>query len=298
MAITITPEIKERVYEAMMLRRRNFDGTNGQFARMYGLSGAVFTRIHNGEREGVLSPLKWLLLAQEFDVLFDSRKWKTAKTDVFRTIEEEILFCKINSKARIFVDDCGIGKTYSAKYIARTLKNCFYIDCSQAKTKTQLIRLIAKSVGIEFKGRYYDVKTSLKIHLKSMNKPILIIDEAGDLEYQAFLELKEFWNATEGLVGWYMMGADGLRAKIERGISNRTVGYAEIFSRFSEKFTRIVPIDQRERSNFYKKLISDVLEANNCPSEQMNRIISRCLINDNNGGIGGLRRAESLLILS
>lgn len=298
MEVIVTPEYKEEVYEAMMAQRRNFDGSNGQFAKIHGLSASTFTKIHLGEREGVLSPIKWILLGQDFGISLENRKWNTAKTEVFKIIEEDILFCKAYAKAKICVDDCGIGKTYSAKYIARTVKNCFYVDCSQAKTKTQFIRLMAKSVGIDFKGRYYDVKTSLKIHLKTMNKPLLIIDEAGDLEYQAFLELKEFWNATEGFVGWYMMGADGLRAKIERGINNRTVGYAEIFSRFSDKFTRIVPIDQRERSNFYKRLISDVLTANNCPSEQMNLIIKRCLINDNSGDIGGLRRAESLLILS
>lgn len=294
----ITPEYKEEVYKAMMVQRQNFGGTNGQFAKMHGLSGSIFTRIHNGERDSVLSSSKWRLLAQEFGVSLESRKWITAKTEVLRIIEEEILFCKINSKARICVDECGIGKTYSAKYIAKTVKNCFYVDCSQAKTKTQFIRLLAKSVGTDFKGRYYDVKTSLKIHLNTMNKPVLIIDEAGDLEYQAFLELKEFWNATEGHVGWYMMGADGLRAKIERGIYNRTVGYAEIFSRFSEKFTTIVPRDRQERNLFYKRLITDVLSANNCNPDQINTIAKRCLSNDLGGQTGGLRRAESLLILS
>ncbi len=298
MAITITPEIKDKVYEAMLERRKDYYGTNGQFAKMYGLSGSVFTRIHNGEREGILSPTKWLLLAQEFGVLIESRKWNIAKTDVFRVIEEEILFCKAHSKARICVDECGIGKTFTAKYLERTVRNCFYVDASQAKTRTQFIRLMAKCIGADFKGRYYDVKTSLKIHLKTMPQPVVIIDEAGDLEYQAFLELKELWNATEGFVGWYLMGADGLRAKIERGITNRTVGYAEIFSRFSEKYTRIVPNDQRERISFYKKLITDVLSANNCPAEEMNRIVKRCLTNDRGNDIGGLRRAESLLILS
>ncbi len=298
MEITVTPEYKEEVYEAMMAQRRNFDGSNGQFAKIHGISASTFAKIHLGEREGVLSPIKWILLGHDFGISFENKKWNTAKTEVFKIIEEDILFCKAYAKAKICVDDCGIGKTYTAKYLSRTVKNCFYVDASQSKTKTQFIRLMAKSIGADFKGRYFDVKTTLKIHLKTMIQPIFIIDEAGDLEYEAFLELKELWNATEGFVGWYMMGADGLRAKIERGIYNRTVGYAEIFSRFSEKFTTIVPNNRQERNLFYKKLIHDVLEANNCPRDQMNLIIKRCLINDNSGNVGGLRRAESLLILS
>ncbi len=43
--------------------------------------------------------------------------------------------------------------------------------------------------------------------------PLVVLDEAGDLQYEAFLELKALWNATEMCCGWYMMGADGLRRR-------------------------------------------------------------------------------------
>lgn len=296
--ITITAETKEEIYLALYNRRKLFDGSTGHFAKMWGLSNNVWNRMHNGEREGLLTDSKWILLAQELDVPIDSRTWKLAKTDVFNVIEEEILWCKAYSKARICVDECGIGKTFTARYLSRTIKNCFYIDSSQAKTVRQFIKLFAKQVGADQQGTFYEIKSSIKAVIKSMPKPIIIVDEAGDLEYKAFLELKELWNATEGYAGWYMMGADGLRAKIERGINNQTVGYAEIFSRFSEKFTTIVPRDRQMRNLFYKKLISDVLSANNCPTEEISKITKRCLSNDSGGYIGGLRRVESLMILS
>ncbi len=74
------------------------------------------------------------------------------------------------------------------------------------------------------------------------NDGLIIIDEAGDLDYPAFLELKAFWNATEGSCGWFMIGADGLRTKIESGIHSRRVGFREIFSRFSESYASVVPV--------------------------------------------------------
>lgn len=296
--ITITAETKEEIYLALYNRRKLFDGSNGHFAKMWGLSNNVWSRMHNGEREGLITDSKWILLAQELDVPIDTRAWKLAKTDVFNVIEEEILWCKAYSKARICVDECGIGKTFTARYLSRSVKNCFYIDSSQAKTVRQFIKLLAKQIGADQQGSYYEIKSSIKAVIKSMTKPIIIVDEAGDLEYKAFLELKELWNATENYCGWYMMGADGLRAKIERGINNQTVGYAEIFSRFSEKFTTIVPRDRQMRNLFYKKLISDVLSANNCPASEIATITKRCLSNDSGGYIGGLRRAESLMILS
>ncbi|HAZ00681.1 MAG: hypothetical protein A2W90_14485 [Bacteroidetes bacterium GWF2_42_66] len=297
MAITLTNEFRETVASRLIEQRMNFDGSNAQFSRMHGMSAAIFTRLFNGERDNLLSPTKWLIIGQNLGITLDEREWATARTDVFDIIEEDIIFCKTFSKARICVDDCGIGKTYTARYLSRTLKNCFYVDASQGKTKMQFIKLLAKTVGADALGRFSDVKTRIKFHLQSLTRPILIIDEAGDLEYNAFLELKELWNATEGYCGWYMIGADGLRAKIERGISGKKVGYAEIFSRYSEKFTTIVPKDRVQRNQFYRKLITDTLNANNCPPDKIRKIVNQCLANDN-VFIGGLRRAESLLILN
>ena len=161
----------------------------------------------------------------------------------------------------ILVDDCRIGKTFCAKHIVRQMKNAFYVDCSQAKTKQQFIRLLAKTIGVDNTGRYTDVKTAIKTYLIYLEKPLIVLDEAGDLDYNAFLELKELWNAAPRQCGWYMIGADGLRAKIDRGVSCKKVGYAEIFDRYSN-FVKLVPTGTDDKEQFYRKLIGDVAYVN------------------------------------
>jgi DNA transposition AAA+ family ATPase len=190
-----------------------------------------------------------------------------------------------------------VRKTYTAKYLSKTLNNCFYVDASQSKTRQLFIRNFAKMLGVDDKGKYATVKADIKYYLKMLTSPVVIVDEAGDLDYNAFLELKELWNATDNACGWYMMGADGLRNKIEKGINNKKVGYREIFSRYSDKFMKIVPEDKQERISFYKKLIGDVLSVNMREKVKMNEIVKKCLATDARGEIGGLRRAETLLIL-
>jgi len=297
MTLFITRDFKQLVINEMNNRRDLYDGPDSAFAKSIGLSASIFSRLKKGEIDNILRTGQWFMLAQHFDIQIKNRSWKNARTDVFNVIEEDIMFCKHHAKARICVDDCGIGKTYTARYLARNIRNCFYVDASQAKTKSQFIRLIAKTIGADSKVTYFEVKESLKYWIKSLEKPIIVIDEAGDLEYNAFLELKELWNATENYCGWYLMGADGLRAKIERGINNHKVGFAEIFSRYSERFTSIVPREKIERNKFYRKLITDVLTVNDCPEDKMKEIVQRCMANDSSF-IGGLRRAESLLILN
>jgi DNA transposition AAA+ family ATPase len=296
--LQITNEFKKQVVQALLEQRGRFDGSDAAFAKQWSINNSVYSRIKNGETEGLLKDTQWLSLGRELGVSNNERKWNMVRTDVFNTIEEDIMFCQQYSKGKICVDDCGIGKTFSAKYLSRTLRNCFYVDASQAKTKQLFIRLIARTIGVDHQGKYADVKANIKYYLKMLQQPLVIIDEAGDLDYPAFLELKELWNATENVCGWYMMGADGLREKIDRGIRSKKVGYRELFSRYSERYTTTVPTDRQEKLKFYQKLITDVLSGNMEDKSQLSDIVRRCLTQDVSGQIGGLRRAESLLILN
>lgn len=291
--------IKKRIVSALMEQRVRYEGSDKSFARQYGISSSIYSRLKRGEINGLLKDAQWRSIGQALGVIDDDEKpqWSVVRTEVYEIIEEDILFCKEYSKSRILVEECGIGKSFCARHISRNMKNCFYIDASQAKSKQQFIRLLARTIGVDGEGKYVEVKASIKAHLRSLSKPVVIIDEAGDLDYMAFLELKELWNATEGLCGWYMMGAEGLKAKIERGIRSKRVGFAEIFSRYSEKFTRIVPVDIEQKKQFYSRLIEDVLTVNCDNKALIPGIIRRCLVS-HNGTIGGLRRAESLLILA
>lgn len=246
--------------------------------------------------DGLLRDAQWVNIARELGVALQERKWNMARTRVFSAIEEDINFCKAYAKSLILCDDCGIGKTYSARYLSRTLKNCFYIDCRQSSSKNELVRALAKAIGVEHTGNLHTVRSNIKYALRLLPHPCVIIDEAGALEDRAVMLLIELWNATEQACGWYMMGADGLRAKMERNISNKKTGWAELFSRYNERYTSIVPAPRADRMAFYKKLIADVLGANMPDTTRINQVVNKCLVNDS-GRISGLRRAETLVLL-
>ncbi len=292
----LTTEFKNKVIQSLKDARNNYGGSDAAFAKKYGMNSSVWSRLKNGELEKLLSETHWLTLGREMGVTPHERKWNTAYTAVFKAIESDVIFCRDNAKSMILVDDCAIGKTYTAKYLSRTLENCFYVDGSQAKTKQQFIRSIAKALGVDHHGRYVEVKANIKYYLNMLTQPVVIVDEAGDIDYGAFLELKELWNATDGVCGWYMMGADGLRAKIERGIRNQKVGYREILSRYSDKFMKIVPVGKEDRLSFYRKLIEDVINVNTDDKANIPVLVKKCLAGES-GDIGGLRRAETILKL-
>jgi hypothetical protein len=113
-----------------------------------------------------------------------------------------------------------------------------------------LLLQIAKEFGIASTGMYREIYADLIYYLRSMEKPLVILDEAGDLSYEAFLELKALYNATDGFCGWYMMGADGLRKKMESNRLKYKVGYPEIFSRYGSRYQKVTPDGREATVNF------------------------------------------------
>lgn len=272
----IAIEFKEKIRKEILKNRENYGGSDSDYAKRINLKPSIFSRLKKGEVEKIISDTQWLVIAHQLGVQVRNNAWKVARTKVYVEIEDALNFCQQYSKAMILVDDCGIGKTFCAKHIVRKLKNGFYLDCSQAKTKQQFIRLLAKTIGVDNTGKYTEVKAGIKMCLMYLDLPLVVLDEAGDLDYQAFLELKELWNATQGECGWYMIGADGLRAKIESGIAHKKVGYAEIFDRFFDIIS-LVPKGKDDREQFYARLIKDVADANAQAHKDTSLWVRQCM---------------------
>ena len=157
------------------------------------------------------------------------------------------------------------------------MKNAFYIDYSKTKKKFTFIKALAKTIGLEGHGKFAEILEDIKYYITVLDKPLIVLDEAGDLEYHAFLEIKSIYNATENSCGWYMMGAQGLMRKIKRGKENDKIGYAEIFSRFSDEYVTLVPTGKEAREEFYTDLIGTVAFAQINNKAQVNKLIKQCI---------------------
>jgi DNA transposition AAA+ family ATPase len=273
----LTQEFKKQVQQALLDQRSGFSGTDQQYATSLGVPGSTYSKLKKGQVDGLLSDMKWLTLGREFNVGLKQSNWQVARTAVYNEIEDNLRFCKQFSKSMILVDDCGIGRSFCTRHIIRQMNDAFYIDCSQIKTKSQFIKGIARTVGMPVKGRYIEIKQNLKYYINMLASPLIVLDEAGDLEYKALLELKELWNATEGACGWYLMGADGLRKRIEQGINNERVGYAELYSRFSDEFINLVPKTPQDRQAFYQQLFRQVAEVNLKDQGKVNNVVKKCM---------------------
>ena len=259
----ITEETKKRILITMKDRRKINFPSDAKMAVYLGISSAQFSRIMRGELERVISDANWISIARKLEVTLNERAdLITAETPVFNSIMEQLAACQNFSLSGLLCDITDIGKTHAAKYYCRHNKYAIYVDCSQVKTRQKLIRYMAKELGLGHTGRYNEVYADLVFYLQSIPSPIFILDEAGDLDYSAFLELKALWNATERCCAWYMMGAEALKAKIESNMGRKKVGYAEIFRRFGSRYQKISPDGKEAMDEFKKQQVALIAKAN------------------------------------
>jgi len=278
----LTTDIKKRILEAIATNRRNYP-SDAKHAAVLGISASVYNSLKKGQTERALSDANWIGIARRLGVsLRDEVAWKGAKTETFKYITAQLEMCQQRSLSVILCDIPNIGKTFTARWYVKEHSNAVYIDCSQVKTKRAMVKRIAKEFGIDVTGKYQDAYEDLVYYLRSIDQPLIILDEAGDLQYEAFLELKALWNATEMCCGWYMMGADGLRAKIERSVDAKKVGYAEMFSRYGGKYSQVTPNESQARERFLNEQARIVATVNAPEGADIAQIVRKC--------DGGLRR--------
>ena len=278
----ITNEVKQRIAAAIASDRENYPSDN-RHATALGISASVYNAIKRGNYDRQVSDAGWVGLARRLGVqLRAEMPWTAAKTPTYVFISKQLEACQTSGLSAILCDMPNIGKTFTAKAYVGQHRNAVYVDCSQVKTKLKLVRFIAKEFGVGANGRYSDVYADLVAYLRTIDTPLIVLDEAGDLQYEAFLELKALWNATERCCAWYMMGADGLKEKINRAIEGKKVGYTEMLSRYGDTYSRVTPDDQRERDKFLRAQAAIVAKVNAPEGADIARIV--------HATGGGLRR--------
>lgn len=260
----LTVDYKIRIVEAIENNAFKFK-TNKAQAVSIGVNPAIFSRIMNKDLDNVLSDSKWKEIASKYNVPLESDgfMWQTAYTTVYDYISKQLEACQQLSISGIFCDIADIGKSHTAKDYVSRHRNAIRVDCSLNKSRTALLRAMAKEFGIDHHSPIRILQKDLIQYINAMTKPLVILDEFGDLSYEAYLEVKALWNGTENRCGWYGMGADGLAVKFDRKRDLKIVGFAENWSRFGSKYQRITPPDEAARKKFLMHEISKILKANN-----------------------------------
>lgn len=217
-------------------------------------------------------------------------EWATAETEVYTYINKQLGACQRESLTAILVDEAGIGKTWACKAYQKCNKAVFYIDGSVNGTKSSFIRALGRAVGVGDHGKVDDVLNDAIYALESMDRPLIILDEAGDLDNKTLLVLKRIYNALDTACGFYMVGADGLKHRLEGGIKNKKLGYVELFSRYDKEFKKVLPVLANDRHQILKEMASAIALANGIEVDTITNIVNSLSKAQGFGDMRGVKR--------
>jgi hypothetical protein len=260
----ITEDLKKQIIAALEKDRELFSGSDAKYAVSLGINSAQYSRIKRGDTERVLSEPQWITLARRLEVSAGEHvAWNTAETYIWTFIQTQLLDCQKHHLSRILCDEAGIGKSYAARRYAKTHTNAAYVNCVLNRSRPQFIRAIAKAFGVNYKQYSIDdVFKDLTYNIGTLQDPLIIIDEAGALDNKAWTALHGLWEATEHICGFFMMGADGFRAKLQRGLSKHADDYAEIFDRFGGDPVKPLTDDAEAMKSRMWRCGLDIIKAN------------------------------------
>ncbi len=265
-----------------------------KYAQSIGMDKADISNIKNSDKWNLIGPAKWVKLARHVNFQRGAQAaWVSADTSVKRYLFMQLDMCKNEGLTGIMVDSAGIGKTHAAKVYANQYEEAYYIDCSIIPSKAAFIRGLGKAVGVGGEGKLNEIIENVIFVLRQTDKPILVFDEAGDLEHAALLILKRLYNALEGVCGMYMIGADGLKSKLQRGISNKKLGFVEIFSRFGKKFSSALPEKLDDRVKYLSSMAREIAITNGVSEEADLQRIYTGLTSD---GVGDMRKVQRMIL--
>ena len=150
--------------------------SDAKHAASLGVSTSSYSSVKNRQLDRTLSEAEWVRIARKLSVdLREGMEWKAANTATFRYITAQLEACQGSSLSSILCDMPNIGKTFAARHYVKTHANAVYVDCSQVKTKTQLVKKIATEFGVGSNGWYVDIYNDLTYYLRSIDRPLIIM---------------------------------------------------------------------------------------------------------------------------
>lgn len=212
-----------------------------------GITKTDMSNIANGRyltNPQLISKSKWARIARAINFnLDDTLRIATAQTAVYKNTLGLLSLCRELRSTVIMVDEPGIGKTHTCREFAQKNKGeVFYINCSDWPNKTRLVEELARVLGLDQELKTEDTYQNCVRYINYfLENPMIILDEAGDLDHTGLIMIKRLYNATENHLAVFMVGSDGLQNKFERGKKLRKNGYTELISRMGGTYKRTSP---------------------------------------------------------
>ena len=165
----------------------------------------------------------------------------------YKVIETVYNDAKDNSMWFAISNKAGSGKTQAMEDLFNrdTTGTVVFIQAEEWSGRQFLIKLIEKVIGDEpLKGSYKSVSQLTEIVVgyfneMSLDRPVLLIDEADKLRPAALRTLIPIYNRTEHRLGVILSGTENLEKELKAGVRLHKKGFDELESRIGRTYIHL-----------------------------------------------------------
>lgn len=213
-------------------------GSQNQVAAgMPGVSAGTLSQMRNHNWD-LISDEMWRKVAKYVGVAASG--WNYAET---RNSKELMLFFNDSQQFSLVLavtGKAGAGKSETAKKYEAENKNAFLLSCNEYWDKRWFLRELLAKMGRDHAGLTLpEMMHKAVLLLKSLDAPIIILDEADKLADNVLLFFITLYNELENHCGIVLMATHFLEKRIKRGVAMEKKGYREIYSRVGLRFIEL-----------------------------------------------------------
>jgi DNA transposition AAA+ family ATPase len=209
--------------------------SQNKVATKAGVSSATISQIRNDKWELIADEM-WRRIKSNLNI---ATGWNIALTSNLKGITSLLSSAKQRKLSVGIAYNAGAGKSLSYKRFARTIENVIYIECRNYWSKKSYVKHLIKACGFKPFGTTEEMIETFLEHMKTLNDPLLIIDQFDKLKDPSMDLFMDFYNELEGACGFIVSGVPALEKRVVRGAQRDRIGYRELYSRIGRKFVKL-----------------------------------------------------------
>jgi DNA transposition AAA+ family ATPase len=206
--------------------------SQNRVANKAGISAATISQMINGNWSMIKDDM-WRKVQSGLRI---DLNWRHADTRNFIKITKLLAGTQARGMSIAISFREGHSKSHSYKWYERMADNVIYVECKSYWTKKMYVQALLRAAGLNSEGTVGELIETFIEHVRSLNNPIIIIDQADKLKDPLLDLFMDFYNDLAGACAFLLSGVPALKKRIERGVQRDKIGYRELYSRIGRKF--------------------------------------------------------------
>ena len=222
---------------------QRYPSNNMASASLKNISAATISNILNGKWNQISDEM-WRRLESQ---LVRNEGWQIFSTRAYQDVTLYLDYCQEHSSVMWVAAPAGIGKSTAASSYTALNRNVYRLTCSPDMTRSDFVHELAGQIGVRTKGMTLreSFQEILRI-LVTLERPLLIFDEADKLADSVMYYFISIYNALEGRCGIVFMSTAAIKKRISNGVLRDKKGYDEIESRICRRYVELTPVSAAE----------------------------------------------------